>query len=524
MAQLPLGEFEDGPRRPRGAPDPQAGASSAGGEPTGRRRGGRPLTVSELAGMVKGVLADGFPGAVRVVGEISNFTSRTHWFFSLKDAGAAIRCVCFASAARKVGFAVKDGMQVVATGRVDFFPGQGSLQLYVDRLEPVGVGALELKLRQLIEDLRGLGYFDEGRKKQLPVFPQGVAVVTSRTGAALQDVINTARRRWAGCRLYLLDVHVQGAEAAPEVARAIEVLGGQGERLGIDAIILTRGGGSIEDLWAFNERVVADAVFRCPVPIVAAIGHETDTTVAELVADVRASTPTQAAMMLVPDQEAWRDQVLQMGQRLHLLAKRQVGQDRQRLEALARHPMFRRPELTFQPLRQRLENLAQALHAALPRLVQDRRRMLVALAPRLEVALPHLAQRRRQEFESLAPRLAVALPRRVQVERAKVEALLRQLAALNPTNVLQRGYSYTLGADGHVLRSVKAVQPAQRITTVLADGRISSIVEGQGKGQGTGGQGQAAGPTPAPARAGATGARLMPRRRGGGKDEGPMLF
>src|SRR5690606_26173107 len=220
-----------------------------------------------------------------------NFSDRAHWFFSLKDERATIRCVCFASSARQVECPVRDGMQVVCTGRVDFYDAQGHVQLYVDRIEPVGQGALELRLRQLMEELRELGYFDEAAKKPLPVLPRRVAVVTSRSAAALQDVIDTARRRWAGCRLYLYDVRVQGAAAAPEIARAIDALGRQHKRLRLDAIIVSRGGGSIEDLWAFNERIVAEAIHRCPLPIVAAIGHETDTTVAELVADLRCSTP-----------------------------------------------------------------------------------------------------------------------------------------------------------------------------------------------------------------------------------------
>ena len=256
---------------------------------------------------------------MRVVGEVSNLSDRTHWFFSLKDEGAAMRCVCFASNAKRVGFPMRDGMQVVVTGRVDFYDAQGSVQLYVDRIEPVGQGALELKLRQMIEELKGLGYFDLEHKQPLPTMPTRIAVVTSRSAAALQDVINTVNQRWAGCRLYLYDVRVQGEQAAGEIAEAIKRISKHGKKLGIDAVILTRGGGSIEDLWAFNERVVADAVYACGLPIVAAIGHETDTTVAELVADVRCATPTQAAMTLVPEREALHHQVHQLGQRLGLL-------------------------------------------------------------------------------------------------------------------------------------------------------------------------------------------------------------
>jgi exodeoxyribonuclease VII large subunit len=436
-------------------PDRVAGDSPAGPKPAGGR-GARALTVSDVARLVKGVLAEHVPAPIRVVGEVSNFSQRMHWFFSLKDEAASLRCVCFATSARKVGFALTDGMQVVATGRLDYYDAQGQLQLYVDRIEPVGAGALDLRLRALCAELRGLGYFDDSRKKPLPLMPRRVAVVTSRTGAAWQDVVNTTRQRWRACPLMLLDVHVQGAAAAPEIAAAITALSRGGQRLGIDAIILTRGGGSIEDLWAFNERIVADAIYHCPIPLVAAIGHETDVTVAELVADRRCATPTQAAMVVVPDIAALEGQVRQMGQRLALVARRNIAQQRGRLDALAGHPMFRKPALMYQPIRTNLDRLAAALAAAWPRRVREARERLGILAPRLIAAWSQRLDSRKQQLEAMA----------------------RQLRAVAPANVLQRGYSYTLGPDGRLLRSVHAVAPGDRIATVLSDGRVHSRVEG----------------------------------------------
>ncbi|HEX7009730.1 MAG TPA: exodeoxyribonuclease VII large subunit, partial [Phycisphaeraceae bacterium] len=284
----------------------------------------RPMSVSEVAGLIRTALADHAPQKLRVVGEVSNFSHRQHWFFSLKDAQASLRCVCFASTIRRLRCRIEDGMQVVATGRLDFYDAQGHVQLYVDAIEPVGQGPLELQLRRLLEELRQLGYFEESRKKPLPLLPRRVAVVTSRTAAALQDVINTAQRRWPGCRLLLYDVKVQGEEAAPQIADAIDRLSRHGRRLGIDAILLTRGGGSIEDLWAFNDRRVADALYRCTLPVVAAIGHETDLTVAELVADLRCSTPTQAAMRLIPDRQALLQQLHHLTNRIQQELLRQI--------------------------------------------------------------------------------------------------------------------------------------------------------------------------------------------------------
>ena len=391
------------------------------------------LAVSQVAGLVKNALVESLPEKLRVVGEVSNLTDRTHWFFSLKDEQAVLRCVCFASAARRIRIRLSDGMQVVATGRVDFYDAQGQVQLYVDSIELVGQGTLELRLRQLMEQLRELDYFDPQSKKPLPLVPRCVAVVTSRSAAALQDVVNTAQKRFAGCRLVLVDVRVQGEVAAPQIAQAIGLLSKYGRSHGIDAIILTRGGGSIEDLWAFNDRRVADALHRCSLPVVAAIGHETDTTIAELVADLRCATPTQAAMALVPDRLALQQQVSQLSGRLTLLLRRQWEHDKQRVMAAARHPLFRQP--------QRLSELA------------------------------------RKRLEAGERRMQLALSRELERHRAHLDGTERQLSAVNPANVLDRGYSYTLGPDGCVLRRAVQAKPNDLLTTVLVDGRIHSRVE-----------------------------------------------
>jgi exodeoxyribonuclease VII large subunit len=475
VARLPFNPnmFSSPPPMPPAPPSPPSPSRSRGS-------GDRPLTVTQLAGLVKETLLQGLPQKLRIIGQISNLSDRTHWFFNLKDAGASMRCVCFASNARRVSFPVKDGMEVIATGRIDFYDAQGNVQFYVDKLDPVGVGELELRYRALCDELRRLGYFEAERKKPLPVMPLGVAVVTSKTGAALADVINTAHKRWPGCRLMLLDVRVQGAAAAPEIASALNLLSRHGPRLGVDAIILTRGGGSMEDLWAFNERIVADAVYRCGLPIVAAIGHETDITIAELVADLRCATPTQAAMTLIPDQRALEDQVKQLGQRLRLVMSRHVRHDAQRLSAVEWHPVFRRPDQMYVPTRQRIEALAARLAMGLPRSVRGRREMVESLAARLAALLPRLLRGGIDEVESLALRLATGLRRRVKTKREQLEALARQLDSISPLEVLKRGYTYTLGSDGKVLRSAGEVKPGDRLTTVLGDGRVASIAEGGG--------------------------------------------
>ena len=391
------------------------------------------MTVTQVSAMVKLAVADSLPPKVRVIGQVSNLSDRAHWFFSLKDDQSQLRCVCFASVARRIRFAVEDGMEVVATGRIDYYESQGQLQLYVEKLDPVGEGALALQFRALCDELRTLGYFDPEHKQPLPSMPRRIAIVTSRSAAALGDVIDTAARRWPGCRLVLCDVRVQGDLAADEIAAAVADLSRRGADLGIEAIILTRGGGSAEDLWGFNERVVADAVYRCSLPIVAAIGHETDTTVAELVADARCATPTQAAMALVPDRKALAHQLHQLTARLTLLVRRRYEHGRHRLAAAMRRPGLLRPGGMYDSAAQRLAGLSQQLDAAMRRQVESRRR----------------------ELESLG----------------------RQLNTVGPMNVLQRGYSYTLGADGHLLRTAADAAAGDRITTVLVDGKVISYVE-----------------------------------------------
>lgn len=468
---------------PRRSSEPPAGPPGGPTSSTGSSRQRPALTVSELSGLIKSVLVEGIPGKVRVVGEVSNFSERSHWFFSLKDATASLRCVCFASSARRVAVRMADGLQVVATGRIDYYDAQGSLQLYVDSIEPVGEGALELQLRRLIEELRGLGYFDTQRKKPLPPFPMRVAVVTSRSGAALQDVIDTASRRWPGCRLFLHDVRVQGADAAPEIAEAINTLSKQGESLGIDAIILTRGGGSIEDLWAFNERVVADAIFRCRLPIVAAIGHETDTTIAELVADLRCATPTQAAMSLIPDRRAIAQQIDQVTQRLTLVLRRRGREGEQRLRSALRHPALRTPErLVTEPAR-RVATLSRRLVDALTRRGKtDEARLSSLLKHPVFRRAERVVAPARLEITQLEHRLHQSLTPHLTVATQRVDSLARQLRAVGPAQVLERGYTVTLGPDGKAIRSATQARAGDALTTLLADGKVASVVAGSAPG------------------------------------------
>ncbi|MBI1371112.1 MAG: exodeoxyribonuclease VII large subunit [Planctomycetes bacterium] len=470
MARLPF--------NPDNLPDRDAGPPAQREQRRyGSLAGPAPLSVTQLTDLIKRVLADRTPSPVRVVGEVSNFSDRNHWYLSLKDEQNVIACVMWASAARKTDFRPEHGQQVLATGRLDYYGPQGRLQLYIDKLEPIGLGALEQRFRQLCDELRGLGYFADENKQPMPPFPEHIAVVTSAKGAALQDVINTARQRWAGIRLSHVDVLVQGADAAPDIARAIRALGQQHEALKLDAIILTRGGGSLEDLWAFNERLVADAVRDCPIPIAAAIGHETDTTIAELVADLRCSTPTQAAARLVPDAAGECQHLDQLAHRLSLSLRRRAEHARTRLEAAARHAFFRRPVESLDQHRERLaadvRHLTAALRDRLANLraaLSDMQHALARIEPmsRLRVA--------RQQLVAHERHLRATMTQRATTQRHRLDALARQLNAIDPHHVLARGYSYTTTPAGDLLRSPNQVHPGDAIVSHLADGKIHSRV------------------------------------------------
>ena len=467
--------------------DPGKMAARRGG--AGTRGPGSPpsrapdaISVSELAARIDAALKTSLPARLKVVGEISGFSERTHWYFQLKDAGAIVGAVCFASSARKHAFTPADGQEVVASGRLDFYAKSGRVSLIVDKLDPVGVGALEVRFRALCDELRALGWFHEERKRPMPAFPRTIAVVTSRSGAALQDVIDTARRRCPGVRLMIVDVRVQGASAAPEVAAAVRALSRHHESLGIDAVLVTRGGGSMEDLWAFNEREVAEAIVRSAVPVVAAIGHESDTTIAELVADLRCATPTQAAMRLVPDRAALGEQVDALSRRLRDGLRSELRYQRERLAGIAREPVFARPAHVIEVQHECLATLGGRLEHAQHRRLAAARRSLDGLAVRLERQRPGVAQARRSaRLESAEGRLARAAHALIERARERVGAIERELDAVGPAQVLARGYSITLSARGGAVRSVADATPGETISTRVSDGTFESVVGGPGR-------------------------------------------
>jgi exodeoxyribonuclease VII large subunit len=392
-------------------------------------------SVSQISEAIKGVLEEGFP-SVWVAGEVANCkkASSGHVYLTLKDAKAQLKAVLWRGVALRLRFDLKDGMELIVRGRLSLYPPWGEYRLEIEELQPKGIGALELALRQLKEKLFTLGYFDPKRKKSLPRFPKRVALVTSPTGAAVRDMLEILSRRWPALEVWVCPVRVQGDEAPVQIAAAIALLNRLHARTPIDAMIVGRGGGSAQDLWEFNDERIARAIFQSKIPVVSAVGHEIDVTIADLVADRRALTPSEAAELVAPNRE-------EVGVALHTLKKRmqtllwnRLETARLRLSDLAERRVFRMP----------LER------------VRDEERRLDDCFERLQ-----RAARQRLEFSL-----------------QRMQALAGQLESLSPLNVLRRGYSLTrTDPDGVVVRGANQVKPGDRLVTHLAEGRVVSRVE-----------------------------------------------
>ena len=435
-----------------------------------------PLTVAMLSQRIEAALAGGLPSSIRVEGEVANAVVRnSHQYFSLREPEASIGCVMWASDAQRCPHELRDGDRVIALGSVVHWARAGRTQLRVRGIEPVGEGALLATFRDRCDQLREQGYFDASAKKPLPPCPRRIAVLTSATGAAIHDVVATAKRRFPACGLLLVDVPVQGPSAAQRIAAAIGRVDGAHMSMHVDAIILTRGGGSLEDLWAFNELVLAEAVHRCTVPIVAAIGHESDVTIAELVADARAATPTAAATVLLPhrNEAAARldlvDRSLGRAVRSHIAAATvRVTQCGHALAASGRSSV-RHGMVRIDALQTRLQGLQPS--AVLAR----RRHQVQHLGHRLQLATR--VQVGKAVTGVRPSRLAEAVASTVRMAGNRLNLLGRSLEAVNPEAVLARGFSLTMDEHGQLIRYAAQVQVGQLLHTRMASGSVHSRVE-----------------------------------------------
>ncbi len=431
--------------------------------------------VSELADTLRGLIEDSLP-SVWVSGEISNFSrpASGHWYFTLKDDRAQLRCAMFKNVNYYVRPQPKDGDAVLLRAKVGIYPARGELQLIVEHLEAAGTGALLRAFEQLKAKLAAEGLFDAALKRPLPKLPRRIGIVTSGTGAALQDILNALRRRWPLAEVALYPVPVQGKEAPPAIIRALRELP---VRAPVDVILLARGGGSLEDLWAFNDEGVARAIRACPVPVVSGVGHEIDFTIADFAADVRAATPTAAAELATPDIGERYSQVDTLDIALITLTRRRLLALRERLMQLSARVQTLHPGRRLHERAQRLDELDERLRHAMRARLAAKRDALLRAGRRFDTAapLPKLLARR-ERVAMLASRLRLQ-GRNLLTDRSsrlrQAEALLN---SLNPSAVLERGYALALSADGSVLRDAAAVATGERVTIRLGRGGFDADV------------------------------------------------
>jgi exodeoxyribonuclease VII large subunit len=435
----------------------------------------RVYTVSELTAGIKETLEGAFP-AIWVEGEISNLRvpSSGHAYFTLKDEGAQISAVLFRSRGRRVRFEPEDGMRVLAFGALDVYAARGQYQLVVELMEPQGLGALQLAFEQLKRKLEAEGLFDEGRKRKLPVYPRVIGIVTSPTGAAIRDMLNIIGRRFGDLRILIAPVRVQGDGAPAEIVQALVNLQ---EMVELDVIVVGRGGGSIEDLWAFNDEAVARAIVACRVPVISAVGHETDFTIADFVADLRAPTPSGAAELVVREKLAVVERLVDLYDRLKEAVAADVTAQRERLQFLTRRRVLTDPARPLRDLYRRLDDLQGRLRLGLRAGQRQVRHRLALLTQALNAKNP--AAKISADIALLGQlrgRLLSGAAHGVQASRARFATSVGRLESLSPLAVLSRGYSVTRLPSGALVRSAAQARAGDLLEILLHQGALGARV------------------------------------------------
>lgn len=389
------------------------------------------FSVTELTRSIRTILESNYP-SVWVEGEISNFSPHRsgHVYFTLKDATSALQVVIFSSFAQKIKFEVKDGLQIICMGRISVFDKRGQYQLYAERIEPKGKGALQLAFEQLKEKLRREGLFDRARKRPIPLYPKKIGIVTSPTGAAIRDILNIVNRRFAGTHILLCPVRVQGEGSALEIARGIEIMNRFSD---IDVLIVGRGGGSLEDLWAFNEEVVARAIVTSRIPVISAVGHEVDWTIADMAADLRAPTPSAAAELVVVRRDELEERIRVFRKRLREGMAEFITERRDALITLKESYAFRQPKSLVEQAAQRLDDLLKNM----------------------------------TRFVKAA----------LDGKSTSFREVVGKLDVLSPLAILSRGYSLTFDAARRLVKEAKGIKKGDRIVTYLKRGVLESVVD-----------------------------------------------
>ena len=431
------------------------------------------LTVSQLNGRARVLLEDVFSG-IWVEGEISNLArpASGHIYFTLKDSNAQVRCALFRNNAARVRQALRDGLAVKVRGKVSLFEGRGDYQLILDTVEPAGDGALRLAFEALKEKLGAEGLFAAESKRALPAHPQRIGIISSPTGAVIRDIISVFRRRAPQVELNLIPTAVQGREAIGQIVRALQ----RADAMGFDALILARGGGSLEDLWCFNEEAVARAIAACVTPIVSAVGHETDVSISDFVADVRAPTPSAAAELLAPDSSDLQRRLESLHRRLLLRIQNRLAHDRLRLDSLTRR--LRHPGERLRQQAQRLDDLDMRLRRAFEQRLNQRRERLARLDTRLAAQHPgRTLALLKQRLDNLAERLPRAMREKLKDRRQQLQAQVQTLQVVSPLATLGRGYSILLDERGQAILNAAQTHNGQRLKARLGEGELLVRVE-----------------------------------------------
>jgi exodeoxyribonuclease VII large subunit len=439
------------------------------------------FSVTEFTRRVRDLL-EGHLRDVWIEGEISNYRKQSsgHHYFTLKDDRAQLACVMFSRAySAQAGTILRDGVQVQAFGRVSVYEARGQYQLIVELVQTKGLGLLQAKFEALKRKLEAEGLFDPAHKKPLPRFPRRIALVTSPTGAALQDMLNILQRRSPWLRLLICPVRVQGEGAAEEIVGTIAYLSENQATLGIDALIVGRGGGSLEDLWEFNEEILARAIFNCRIPTIAAVGHEIDFTIADFVADLRAPTPSAAAELVAPAIEALSNLINSRKLHLERLVKQHLEIRRLKMSRMEGAAIFQEPSRLISERQQWVDQLEIRITQLRDWLLKERREHLLRLTSLVMMFKPvEVLERRRKEIAACQEKLRSTARRRLERERLHVRRLAEAVRLLGPEQTLRRGYSITEDEGGKVIHSVNAVTANQKLKTILADGSIWSTTDG----------------------------------------------
>ena len=449
---------------------------SPGIEPDGAP-GRSVYSVSRLNKEVRALLERGL-GVIWVEGELSNFSqpSSGHWYFSLKDRDAQVRCAMFRLKNAALGFTPKAGQHVLARGRVSLYEPRGEYQLIVDHLEEAGVGALQREFERLKAKLAAEGLFASDRKRALPRFPRRIAVVTSPTGAAVRDVLNILARRFPPAGVLVYPTPVQGAAAAPAIVQSLQLAS---ERADCDVLILARGGGSIEDLWAFNDERVARAIRACAIPVVTGIGHEIDFTIADFAADARAPTPSGAAELVAPDRVACLDALSRMAARMNACMKRELRVVSARVANVDARLKQAHPGMRLAHQAQRLDDLEQRLASAAHAVLHTRRhRLNEAFTGLLQQSPERIAREYRRRHEALDARLRRAVGDYLSRREHRLELAQRALRTASPLATLARGFAIVTRQDGTLITDASSVLAGEEIEARMATGRLRARVTG----------------------------------------------